>query len=142
VIGNWNEKFAQMEFLLKEEEYKRIDAEEKLSILEHEMIQQGIEMDEKMAEMERTFMYRLLEEVTQSLPCATYTRSIWTWLLITERTELQPHRCKTRYPLVFLDNTHPLRSPNRTKRSSNPHSTRRKSLPSSGIGEFKSCVSR
>ena len=53
-----------MEFLLREEECKRINAEEKYSILEHEMIQQSLEMEEKMAEMERMYMYRLLEEVT------------------------------------------------------------------------------
>jgi hypothetical protein len=52
-----------MEFLLKEEECKRLDTEEKYQLLQHEMIQQAIEMDEKMAEMERTYMYRLLEQV-------------------------------------------------------------------------------
>ena len=53
-----------MEFLLREGECKRIDAEEKYAILENEMIQQSLEMEEKMAEMERMYMYRLLEEVT------------------------------------------------------------------------------
>lgn len=52
-----------MEFLLREEECKRIDAEEKYQILQHEMIQQSLEMEEKMAEMERMYMYRLIEEV-------------------------------------------------------------------------------
>ena len=52
-----------MEFLLREEECKRIDAEEKYKILQHEMIQQALEMEEKMAEMERMYMYRLIEEV-------------------------------------------------------------------------------
>jgi hypothetical protein len=62
-VADWNERLAQMEFLVKEEEYKRIDAEEKYAMLEHEMIQQAMEMDEKMAEMERMYMYRLLDEV-------------------------------------------------------------------------------
>jgi hypothetical protein len=53
-----------MEFLLREEECKRIDAEEKYQVLQQEMIQQSIEMDEKLAEMERMYMYRLLEQVT------------------------------------------------------------------------------
>jgi hypothetical protein len=53
-----------MEFLLREEECKRIDAEEKYAILEQEMISQSQEMEEKMAEMERMYMYRLLEQVT------------------------------------------------------------------------------
>jgi hypothetical protein len=69
MIADWNEKLAQMEFLLKEEECKRIDAEEKYAILEQEMISQSTEMEEKMAEMERTYMYRLLEQVhPKSLP--------------------------------------------------------------------------
>ena len=63
MIADWNEKLAQMEFILKEEECKRIDAEEKYAILEQEMISQSTEMEEKMAEMERTYMYRLLEQV-------------------------------------------------------------------------------
>jgi hypothetical protein len=62
-VADWNERLAQMEFLVKEEEYKRIDAEEKYTMLEHEMIQQAMEMEEKMAEMERMYMYRLLDEV-------------------------------------------------------------------------------
>jgi len=57
-----------MEFLLKEEECKRVDMEEKYQLLQHEMIQQAIEMDEKMAEMERTYMYRLLEQVPHQKP--------------------------------------------------------------------------
>jgi hypothetical protein len=56
-----------MEFLLREEECKRIDAEEKYAILQHEMIQQYVEMEEKMAEMERMYMYRLIEEVSPRL---------------------------------------------------------------------------
>jgi len=52
-----------MEFLLKEEECKRVDMEEKYRLLQQEMIQQAIEMDEKMAEIERTYMYRILEQV-------------------------------------------------------------------------------
>jgi kinesin family member 20 len=63
MTADWNEKLAQMEFLFREEECKRIDVEEKYIILEHEMIQQSLEMEEKMAEMERMYMYRLLEEV-------------------------------------------------------------------------------
>ena len=66
VTADWNEKLAQMEFLLREEECKRIDAEEKYAILQHEMIQQSLEMEEKMAEMERMYMYRLIEEVPPS----------------------------------------------------------------------------
>jgi len=58
-----------MEFLLREEECKRINSEEKYAILEHEMIQQSLEMEEKMAEMEKMYMFRLLEEVESlSLP--------------------------------------------------------------------------
>jgi hypothetical protein len=64
IVADWNEKLAQMEFLLREEECKRIDAEEKYAILEQEMISQSQEMEEKMAEMERMYMYRLLEQVT------------------------------------------------------------------------------
>lgn len=56
-----------MEFLLREEECKRIDAEEKYQILQHEMMQQSLEMEEKMAEMERMYMYRLIEEVPPSV---------------------------------------------------------------------------
>lgn len=52
-----------MEFLLREEECKRIDAAEKYSLLQHEMIQQSLELEEKMAEIERMYMYRLVEEV-------------------------------------------------------------------------------
>lgn len=63
IVVDWNEKLAQMEFLLREEECKRIDSEEKYTILEHEMIQQSLEMEEKMAEMEKMYMFRLLEEV-------------------------------------------------------------------------------
>jgi len=62
-----------MEFLLKEEECKRVDMEEKYQLLQHEMIQQAIEMDEKMAEMERTYMYRLLEQVPPQKPPDTPT---------------------------------------------------------------------
>jgi len=57
-----------MEFLLKEEECKRIDVEEKYELLQQEMIQQALEMDEKLAEMERTYMYRLLEQVPSPSP--------------------------------------------------------------------------
>jgi hypothetical protein len=71
MIADWNEKLAQMEFLLKEEECKRIDAEEKYAILEQEMISQSIEMEEKMAEMERMYMYRLLEQVPPQPPSPT-----------------------------------------------------------------------
>jgi cell fate (sporulation/competence/biofilm development) regulator YmcA (YheA/YmcA/DUF963 family) len=51
---------------LREEECKRLDAEEKLVLLEHEMLQQAAEMEEKMAEMERVYMYRLIEENQRS----------------------------------------------------------------------------
>src|SRR5271170_8024892 len=68
IVADWNERLAQMEFLLKEEECKRVDMEEKYQLLQHEMIQQAIEMDEKMAEMERTYMYRLLEQVPHPPP--------------------------------------------------------------------------
>lgn len=63
IVVDWNEKLAQMEFLLREEECKRIDSDEKYAILEQEMIQQSLEMEEKMAEMEKMYMFRLLEEV-------------------------------------------------------------------------------
>ena len=62
-IVDWNEKLAQMEFLLREEECKRIDTEEKYLLLQQEMISQSVEMEEKLAEMERTYMYRLMEQV-------------------------------------------------------------------------------
>jgi hypothetical protein len=65
-LAEWNEKLAQMEFMLREEECKRLDAEEKLALLEHEMLQQAAEMEEKMAEMERVYMYRLIEENQRS----------------------------------------------------------------------------
>lgn len=52
-----------MEFLLREEECRRIDAEERYAMLEHEMVQQSMEVEEKMAEMERMYMRRLIEEV-------------------------------------------------------------------------------
>ena len=63
MIADWNQKLAQMEFVLKEEEYKRLDLEDRYSLLQQEMIQQAMEMEEKMAEMERMYMYRLLEQV-------------------------------------------------------------------------------
>ena len=65
-LAEWNEKLAQMEFMLREEECRRLDAEEKLALLEHEMLQQAAEMEEKMAEMERVYMYRLTEENQRS----------------------------------------------------------------------------
>jgi len=52
-----------MEFLLREEECKRIDAEEKYNLLQQEMVSQSLEMEEKLAEIERTYMYRLMEQV-------------------------------------------------------------------------------
>jgi hypothetical protein len=57
-----------MEFLLREEECKRIDAEEKYAILEQEMLSQAMEMDEKLAEMERIYHYRLMEQVIPKVP--------------------------------------------------------------------------
>jgi hypothetical protein len=60
---DWNEKLAQMEFLLREEECKRLDTEEKCALLQQEMISQSMEMEEKLAEIERTYMYRLMEQV-------------------------------------------------------------------------------
>jgi hypothetical protein len=60
---DWNEKLAQMEFLLREEECKRLDTEEKYALLQQEMISQSMEMEEKLAEIERTYMYRLMEQV-------------------------------------------------------------------------------
>lgn len=63
MVVDWNEKFAQMEFLLREEECKRIDVEERYAMLEQELIQQSLEYEEKMAEIERMYMYRLLEQV-------------------------------------------------------------------------------
>jgi Kinesin motor domain len=65
-VVDWNERLAQMEFLLREEECKRLDAEEKNNLLQHEMIQQALEMEEKLAEMEKMYMYRLLEQVPLS----------------------------------------------------------------------------
>ena len=49
--------------MLREEECKRIDFQQKYSVLHQEMIQQATEWDEKMAEMERMYMYRLIEQV-------------------------------------------------------------------------------
>jgi len=60
-IVEWNERLGQLEFLLHEEECKRLDAEQRYTMLEQEMIQQSLEMDEKMAEMEKMYMYRILE---------------------------------------------------------------------------------
>lgn len=62
-VVDWNEKLAQMEFLLREEECKRQDAEEKYLLLQQEMVSQSAEMEEKLAEIERTYMYRLMEQV-------------------------------------------------------------------------------
>jgi len=51
-----------------------VDVAEKYQLLPHEMIQHTIEMDEKMAEMETTYMYRLLEQPTNNnQPPPTYT---------------------------------------------------------------------
>jgi len=57
-----------MEFMFREEEARRLDAEEKYALLEQEMVQQAAEMEEKMAEMERMYMYRLMEEVPHPIP--------------------------------------------------------------------------
>ena len=66
IIVEWTERVGQLEFLLREEECKRIDAEQRYTMLEQEMIQQSLEMEEKMAEMERMYMYRILEVNQQS----------------------------------------------------------------------------
>jgi hypothetical protein len=63
MLADWNEKLAQMEFLLREEECRRIDAEGRYAMLEQEMVQQSVELEEKMAEIERMYMHRLIEEV-------------------------------------------------------------------------------
>lgn len=68
VVVDWTERLAQVEFLLREEECKRIDAEEKYAILEQEILSQATEMEEKLAEMERTYHYRLMEQVITSIP--------------------------------------------------------------------------
>lgn len=62
-LADWTERLAQMDFLLREEECKRLDAEEKYTLLEQEMLSQAMEMEEKLAEMERTYQYRLMEQV-------------------------------------------------------------------------------
>jgi hypothetical protein len=49
--------------MLKEEEYRRIDMEEKYAVLQAEMLQQSLEMDEKMSEMENMYLTRLMEQV-------------------------------------------------------------------------------
>jgi len=54
--------------MFREEEARRLDAEEKYALLEQEMVQQAAEMEEKMAEMERMYMYRLMEEVPHPIP--------------------------------------------------------------------------
>jgi len=62
-LADWTERLAQLDFLLREEECKRLDAEEKYTLLEQEMLSQAMEMEEKLAEMERTYQYRLMEQV-------------------------------------------------------------------------------
>jgi Kinesin motor domain len=61
-IGS-NERIGQLEFMLKEEEYKRLDLEEKYSVIQAEMISQALEMEEKMSEMENMYLNRLVEQV-------------------------------------------------------------------------------
>jgi len=92
IVADWNERLAQMEFLLKEEECKRVDTEEKYQLLQHEMIQQAIEMDEKMAEMERTYMYRLLEQVPPYTPTPFSPAASQTFarMLIIESSVVRP----------------------------------------------------
>jgi Kinesin motor domain len=83
---DWAEKVAQMEFMLREEECKRVDAEQKYLLLYQEILQQGMEWDEKMAEMERTYMYRIIEQVA----------SVMIELTLESRI-LRPRGCKVGY---------------------------------------------
>src|SRR5207237_1874605 len=74
-LVDFTERLAQLDFLLREEECKRIDAEEKYAMLEQEMVSQAMEMEEKLAEMERTYHFRLMEQVIPEIAVWSCFRS-------------------------------------------------------------------
>ena len=130
-LAEWNERLAQMEFMLREEECKRLDADQKLALLEHEMIQQALEMEEKIAEMEKMYMYRLMEEV-----CA------WTMETDVESTIVRSHGCEIGYygcEYAIFDDTG--RSCSRAKGTDDSRLARRESLVETGIGESSNWIS-
>lgn len=159
MVVDWNEKLAQMEFMLREEECKRIDAEERYFILEREMVSQSLEMEEKMAEMERMYMYRLLEEVIflspisptqhpRHSPCTLFLFPFSPFLVRicidgdTESTNVRPHRRKTRnHGLINGKLENSRRSPVGTKRTINQRLGRREFIVETGVREFKSWIS-
>jgi len=130
-LAEWNERLAQMEFMLREEECKRLDADQKLALLEHEMIQQALEMEEKLAEMEKMYMYRLVEEV-----------SAFTMETYPESTIVRSHGCEIGYygckHAIF---EYPRRSCSRTKGTDDSRLAGRESLVETGIGESSCWIS-
>jgi len=75
------ERLAQLDFLLREEECRRIDAEQKYAMLEQEMVSQAMEMEEKLAEMERTYHYRLMEQVIPETAVLSCFRMVCVFVL-------------------------------------------------------------